>query len=69
MFDLVEYSFENLLYLYTQFTEAGIPEDGEKLALVALAYIPFMLACSCVFEVVKAFFSFCCSMCKSRGKS
>lgn len=67
MFELVEYSFENFLYIYTQFVESGMSEDA-LLGATALTYLPFIMAIGCVFEVVKAFFSFCCSMCKSRGR-
>lgn len=67
MFDFVEYSFENLLYLYTQWVEAGLSEDV-LLSMTALSYVPFIMAIGCVFEVVKAFFAFCCSMCKTRGR-
>lgn len=68
MFDFVEYSYENLLYLYTQWVDAGLTEDT-LLSMTALSYVPFIMAIGCVFEVVKSFFVFCCSMCKSGGRA
>lgn len=67
MFDLVEYSYENLLYIYTQWADAGLADDA-LLAATALTYLPFLAGIACVFEIVKAFFVFCCSMCKAKGR-